>query len=765
MATEKETPHQENKSSSNSSIDVDEWKTFQNKNHSLSINASDVATCTGYHEYQSCPELMMKHIYQGYDGQQLLQQDTQILGLLETNYKDNTEYQEEIELLQIAELTGSDTIIDAVKRTLKIKHGDIEERNKIQTIEDATILKRKAGALLISSDESTTTAAAADITDNNINNNDTILLKKIRNRLTTQQLHILQERTRQSVDTGCGHSWEAMALDQYERNCGWDIRERNAECRLWHFERIDDDNDDDDENNNNNNNNNTIRPTGPAYARRHSSSSRHNNNNKKTKKDHDHDQFDSRGVKRNKLRTYEKYVNNGIAAAGDSSEISSNAILYLNNDKSSSSSSSSTTHNILPADENGNEKINKNYSINDDDDIILLATDDTTTTSNTTSNVTTTTFEQEMKDSCNRQQQQDKVKPPLNDASSPPFLTIKGMVDGIRDELRPTTTTTTPGRRKEKNNNNNNNNSGGDNDDDKDDESNVHDQSSLLLSRVVVECKHRMRLLLPYPRFSECIQSVVYCFMYEADSADIIQKSTSLATRKEEEHTEDMDTETTTTASSSTVTKCPKNIVLDDTVPYTTNDVSNATNFSKVCTDIQSADKCGNDDDTMLSKNKSAIRTTTSTTTMATTTATNTTTTKLTTATTKPDISIKIAVNRISLDDHFGHRINWNTIILPKLRQWTDAVYEIRSDDNKRYRLLSMMAMTQSSSSSLALPSSIVVSEQQRLHVQEEDESTKQHHQQRECIRTAWELIFDECDFLRDGISGERYRRDITGKK
>ena len=122
-------------------------------------------------------------------------------------------------------------------------------------------------------------------------------------------------------------------------------------------------------------------------------------------------------------------------------------------------------------------------------------------------------------------------------------------------------------------------------------------------------------------------------------------------------------------------------------------------------------------------------------------------------------------MNRILLDDHFGHRINWNAIILPKLRQWIDAVYEIRSDDNKRYRLLSMMAMAQSSSSSSSssLTLSSIVSEQ-RLHV-EEDESAKQQHQQRECIRTAWELIFDECDFLRDGISGERYRRDITGKK
>jgi hypothetical protein len=51
----------------------------------------------------------------------------------------------------------------------------------------------------------------------------------------------------------------------------------------------------------------------------------------------------------------------------------------------------------------------------------------------------------------------------------------------------------------------------------------------------------------------------------------------------------------------------------------------------------------------------------------------------------------------------------------------------------------------------------------QRLHVEEEDESAKQQQQQREYTRNAWELIFKECDFLRDGISGERYRREITG--
>merc|ERR1711865_561374 len=40
-----------------------------------------------------------------------------------------------------------------------------------------------------------------------------------------------------------------------------------------------------------------------------------------------------------------------------------------------------------------------------------------------------------------------------------------------------------------------------------------------------------MRSLLPYPRFSECIQAVAYCLMYDTDGCDIIQGKTLFSHR------------------------------------------------------------------------------------------------------------------------------------------------------------------------------------------------------------------------------------------
>ena len=54
---------------------------------------------------------------------------------------------------------------------------------------------------------------------------------------------------------------------------------------------------------------------------------------------------------------------------------------------------------------------------------------------------------------------------------------------------------------------------------------------------------------------------------------------------------------------------------------------------------------------------------------------------------------IEIVASRVSLDDPLNrHGENWELFILPRLRSFVDAVYNIRSDDEKRYRLLSSVA-------------------------------------------------------------------------
>ena len=59
--------------------------------------------------------------------------------------------------------------------------------------------------------------------------------------------------------------------------------------------------------------------------------------------------------------------------------------------------------------------------------------------------------------------------------------------------------------------------------------------------------------------------------------------------------------------------------------------------------------------------------------------------------------SVTITSSRISLDDPImKHRENWYATVLPRLRSFVDAVYSIRSDDDKRYRLLRAAAMASS---------------------------------------------------------------------
>jgi hypothetical protein len=96
---------------------------------------------------------------------------------------------------------------------------------------------------------------------------------------------------------------------------------------------------------------------------------------------------------------------------------------------------------------------------------------------------------------------------------------------------------------------------------------------------------------------------------------------------------------------------------------------------------------------------------------------------------------MEIAVSRISLNDEFNHLANWNSVILPKLRKWTDAVYRVRRSDELRYRLLSSLALAQ---------------------------SAEHPRKRRDHVHGSWSVVFEQCDFLREGYSGECYRREIS---
>mmetsp|Transcript_18732 Transcript_18732/g.46522 ORF Transcript_18732/g.46522 Transcript_18732/m.46522 type:complete len:461 (+) Transcript_18732:372-1754(+) len=292
--------------------------------------------------------------------------------------------------------------------------------------------------------------------------------------------------------------------------------------------------------------------------------------------------------------------------------------------------------------------------------------------------------------SASRHHQQHDELSSSTTQSQKPFVTIKGMVDGIRDELGPTTWNETCG------NNNNNNN---DNNDDHDDNLSCESYS---LSRVVVECKHRMNKLLHGPRFSECIQAVVYCFMYEADDADIVQV---LRTKNDA---------TKSAIKEGSVTKYFRKVAQGhgQTEGGTVQDekkkvIEKTTENQDIKGDGDVTDEATATKPRIEEQDKKE--------------------------TTENNIAMTIAIDRVSLDDpNFGHRANWKAIILPKLRQWVDAVYRIRQSDDKRYRLLTALSMVDSLDAA----------------------------NERKYLKAAWELVFEECDFLREGMSGERYRRE-----
>ena len=92
---------------------------------------------------------------------------------------------------------------------------------------------------------------------------------------------------------------------------------------------------------------------------------------------------------------------------------------------------------------------------------------------------------------------------------------------------------------------------------------------------------------------------------------------------------------------------------------------------------------------------------------------------------------MKITVTRVSLNDPIhNHNHHWNATLLPRISSFVDAVYNVRQDDGKRYRLL--MALVQS--------------QQEHTHAQAEEES--------------WKLLWQECPWLRhcDTAFGRRKR-------
>jgi hypothetical protein len=585
------------------------WREFQYQNHSLSVNASEVAACVGFHEYKSVPELMVGHVYQGKGGRALLKHDAVLLGLQLVS--------EEEQVLEIAELAGPATTT-ALMEALQIKRGE----RKVENVQIAKQMRQEV-----------------------------VEQAKASKKLNKHQLAMLEEKTRQSIDTGCGHSWEDEALDRYEKLCGWEVRQRNAECRVWDFEKCDTTAAPSElKGESDSNFVPSLKPVGPAVA----PSYRYNTRKRK---------MAEAGV--DVIEAPPQYSNGRENAS----------MVALTEDK------------------------------NDDEQCSNMKTSN--------SNATAAPFEAS-RFSVNQKEVMNRPRH---------FLSIKGMVDGIRDEL-------TPGKTEE--------------------------DDSWILHNVIVECKHRMRTMLSYPRFYECIQAVIYCQMYDAEEADIIQvlrrgnadgvddhqvKSIIRPENKEAQYLMPVPSSPVVTEKDSIPSPERKKLLTDyfDSMPSKSNcDTSSAEIINEerqsstratqntsphaisqvaTCVGVNSnaeEEKEDIGDDKASSAEKSEV------------------------SRSNPSTSMDIFVSRISLHDHFEHLRNWNTVILPRLRIWADAVYQIRQSDELRYRLLSCMNAARSPDADSSI--------------------------RRVNLESAWQLVFALCPFLRDGYSFECYRKEISAE-
>mmetsp|Transcript_24134 Transcript_24134/g.36576 ORF Transcript_24134/g.36576 Transcript_24134/m.36576 type:complete len:146 (+) Transcript_24134:1-438(+) len=97
----------------------------------------------------------------------------------------------------------------------------------------------------------------------------------------------------------------------------------------------------------------------------------------------------------------------------------------------------------------------------------------------------------------------------------------------------------------------------------------------------------------------------------------------------------------------------------------------------------------------------------------------------------KEDSNIQITISRVSLHDPIhNHQHHWNQTLLPRLASFVDAVYNVRKDDGKRFRLL--MAL-----------------------VKEQNYNSESNEAE------AWKVLWDEMPWLRscDTSFGRRGRR------
>lgn len=169
---------------------------FRTRNHSLRVSASRIAAMTGFHPFCVLPELLVELIYQEFPD--VFQNDVKLLGI---------SIQTEEEQLQELAKKASKSTQDALKQALDVKRG----KQRLETTEKALQVKQ----LVVQEAKSS-------------------------KKLSENELKLLQEGVRSTIDTTFGQHHEDEALDLFEKSCGWQVRERNMNIMAWPFIKSED---------------------------------------------------------------------------------------------------------------------------------------------------------------------------------------------------------------------------------------------------------------------------------------------------------------------------------------------------------------------------------------------------------------------------------------------------------------------------------------------------------------------------------------------
>ena len=181
---------------SNDELLLQRLQDFCARKHGLRLSASRISAMAGFHPFAVLPELLMTLVYQG--SQELLHHDARLLGIQIRS--------DEVILKELASKASKSTR-QALESALEVKRG----KRVLDTVQVADQMKQQV-----------------------------LREAKSSKNLSVQEIKVLQEGVRSSVDTGYGTFHEEQALDLYENKCGWQVRDRNASIMAWPFAKLED---------------------------------------------------------------------------------------------------------------------------------------------------------------------------------------------------------------------------------------------------------------------------------------------------------------------------------------------------------------------------------------------------------------------------------------------------------------------------------------------------------------------------------------------